>query len=152
MDHSIRLWCAASGCWGPCLPAPFPFSPCRKCRENVIAYPGTDGRSAGNRRCQTDDNGQFADSYHTNNTCITADGDMYSWSNCKPDSTLNSTVFVTYGNTLLADPGSNVTINCGQQLSLQEWQELGQDAGSVAGVTGTVAELIAMGAAVLVGG
>ena len=42
------------------------------CSRNVILYPGVEGRSAGDRRCQTDDNGVFALQYHESNTCTSA--------------------------------------------------------------------------------
>ena len=32
----------------------------KSCDSNVILYPGIDSRAAGNRQCQTDDNGVFA--------------------------------------------------------------------------------------------
>ena len=81
-----------------------------------------------------------------NNTCTSADGAFYSFSNCKPGN-LNTTVYVTRGNQLLADAGTSFSQDCGQALDWAAWQGLGQDAGSVTGVTPGVAELIAMGAA-----
>ena len=103
-----------------------------------------------NRRCQTDDNGEFANSFHTGNTCTSADGSFYSFSGCSanPDN-LNSTVYRTANNTLLADVGANFTQQCNQTLTFAEWQALDQDAGSTTGVTPSVPELIALGAAVL---
>ena len=54
----------------------------KNCTGNVILYPGTDGRSQGDRRCQTDDNGQFADQFHEGNLCTSADGKFYTFSGC----------------------------------------------------------------------
>jgi hypothetical protein len=122
----------------------------KRCDDNVILYPGISGRSAGNRRCQTDDNGEFANSYHTGNTCTSSDGDFYSFSGCSsnPDN-LATTVYVTANNTLLADAGQAFTQSCNQTLSFEQWQALGQDAGSATSETPDVQTLISLGAAVL---
>jgi hypothetical protein len=117
---------------------------------NVILYPGTDGRSQGNRRCQTDDNGQFANQFHVGNTCTSADGAFYSFSGCQLNpGNLNTTVYRTGNNTLLADEGTAFNTVCGQPCTFAQWQALGQDAGSTTGVTPSVTRLIAMGAQVL---
>lgn len=138
----------------------------------MILYPGIAGRSAGNRRCQvsyctqqpahlaafaltpkphfaqqqTDDNGVFANSYHLNNVCASADGQFYSFSDCKTNN-LNTTVYVTKNNTLYADAGSNFSQSCGVALDFAAWQSLNQDVGSTTAVTPSVSELIALGAA-----
>jgi hypothetical protein len=117
---------------------------------NVILYPGVDGRSAGNRRCQTDDNGQFAEQRHYGNTCTSADGDFYSFSNCQlNEANLNQTVYLTANNTLYSDAGSSFSTVCGQAATFAQWQALGQDVGSTNLQTPPIADLIAMGAAVL---
>jgi hypothetical protein len=119
----------------------------KNCSDNVILYPGIEGRSAGNRRCQTDDNGQFAEQYHEGNTCTSADGIFYSFSGCsaEPDN-LNSTVYVTASNTLYADPGSTFTQQCNQTLTFKQWQGLQQDQGSITASTPNVSALITLGA------
>ena len=119
----------------------------KNCTDNVILYPGIDGRSAGNRRCQTDDNGEFAEQYHEGNTCTSADGIFYTFAGCSADpDNLNTTVYVTAGNTLYADPGATFTQTCNQTLTFEQWQALGQDQGSSVAVTPNVTELIALGA------
>jgi len=100
------------------------------------------GRSAGNRKCQTDDNGVFAEQFHEGNTCVTADGDFYSFSGCTPDN-LATTVYVTRNNTLLSDAGASFQGPCGT-TSWAQWQSLGQDAGSRTGTTPDVATLMQM--------
>ena len=114
----------------------------KNCTNNFILYPGLQGRSAGNRRCQTDDNGVFAEQFHEGNTCVTADGDFYSFSGCTP-SNLATTVYVTRNNTLLSDAGASFQPPCGTS-SWAQWQSLGQDAGSRTGTTPDVATLMQM--------
>jgi hypothetical protein len=118
----------------------------KNCSSNVILYPGLSGRSSGGRKCQTDDNGVFANQYHKNNFCATHDGDFYSFSKCTTTN-LATSVYVTKNNTLVSDEGASFSQNCGQLLTFAEWQALGQDAGSRVGVTPSVEELIAIGAA-----
>ncbi len=123
----------------------------KNCSSNVILYPGTAGRSAGDRRCQTDDNGVFANQYHANNICATADGAFYSFSDCSTTN-LATTVYRTRNNTLFADAGANFSQNCGTRLDFAAWQALGQDAESVTTTTPSVAELVAIGAAKVLSG
>lgn len=118
---------------------------------------------------------QFANSYHTGNTCTSADGDFYSFSGCSANpNNLNSTVYrsehalylrtsppmqcwaslyrlprAAGNNTLLADVGSTFSITCNQTLSFAQWQALDQDVGSSTGITPSVPELIDLGATVL---
>ena len=123
------------------------FLGCRKgCNSNVILYPGLPGRSAGGRKCQTDDNGEFAEQFHENNVCATPDGDFYSFSRCNTTN-LATTVYVTKNNTLFADSGASAWAKTCGSASFEEWQALGQDAQSTTAVTPSVAELIALGAA-----
>jgi hypothetical protein len=121
----------------------------KQCDDNVILYPGIGGRSAGGRRCQTDDNGVFAEQFHTGNTCSSADGDMYSFSSCNPGN-VNSTAYVTRSNTLLIDAGASFASTCGAS-TFAAWQALGQDIGSTVAATPNVSTLIALGAAKLLG-
>jgi hypothetical protein len=118
----------------------------KNCSSNVILYPGQSGRSAGGRKCQTDDNGQYAVQFHENNVCATADGSYYSFSRCNT-SNLATTVYATRNNTLLADAGASAWAGTCGTANFSDWQELGQDAQSHTGVTPPVAQLIAMGAA-----
>jgi len=119
----------------------------KACTNNVIVYPGIGERSSGGRKCQTDDNGEFANQYYYGNQCIEADGNFYSWSGCSP-SNVKSTVFETYSNTFYSQ---NAVFNagCGQNLKLQDWQNLGQDKGSTVLPTPPVSQIIAMGKTVL---
>jgi hypothetical protein len=58
---------------------------------------------------------------------------------------------VTANNTLLSDAGTPpFSQTCGAALTFAQWQALGQDAGSVVGVTPDVPTLIAMATAKLV--
>lgn len=50
----------------------------KSCDHNVIVHPGISERSAGGRRCQTDDNKVFANQYHHDNHCFVQDGGFYS--------------------------------------------------------------------------
>lgn len=120
----------------------------KNCSLNVILYPGIDGRSSGGRRCQTDDNGVFAEQFHENNACATADGAFYSFSDCTP-ANLATTVYVTRNNSLLSDTGA-FAAPCGVN-NWTTWQALGQDAGSSVAATPSVAALIALGAAKVLG-
>ena len=122
----------------------------KTCDSNFILYPGLSGRSAGNRRCQTDDDGKFAKQYHRNNVCTTADGHFYSFSNCN-GANVNTSVYVTRNNTLLSDRPAVFNQGCPSDLTFAQWQALGQDAGSRVGATPDVATLIAMGAAKVLG-
>ncbi len=109
-------------------------------------YPGLGGRSAGGRKCQTDDNGQFAEQYHEGNFCATHDGAFYSFSHCTA-SDLATTVYVTRNNTLVADGGAGAWAGTCGVANFSAWQVLGQDAQSTTGATPPVPQLIALGAA-----
>merc|ERR1712232_826128 len=102
----------------------------KSCDHNLIAYPGISERSSGARRCQTDDNGIFADQYFHGNDCITGDGEAYTFKKCNPKS-LGTTVYETANNSFYAPSGAFVE-NCGSGLDLEQWQALGQDLGSSA--------------------
>ena len=115
------------------------------CDRNLIVYPGIDARSSGNRLCQTDDNGKFANQFHRNNTCVTSLGQYYSFSNCNGGN-VNVTAYHTSGNTLAFDGHSFSA--CGVN-SLPAWQAAGQDAGSVLAPAFSVAEIVTAAKAVL---
>lgn len=88
------------------------------------------------------------------NTCVNNGGKYYSgaFSKCSADpNNLNATVYGTSYNSLLADGGGNFTQTCNQTLSWAQWQALGQDVGSILGATPSVQDLIAMGAAKVLG-
>jgi len=120
----------------------------KSCTYNVIVYPGIDERSSGGRKCQTDDNGEFANQYYFGNQCIADDGNFYSFSGCST-SNLKNTVYQTWNNTFYSTNAA-FKINCGSQsLNLADWQNLGQDKSSVVLRTPTVPQIIAMGKTVL---
>lgn len=112
----------------------------------MIVFPGIDPRSAGNRRCQTDDNGVFANQYHWGNRCMNADGNFYSWSNCNSGN-LRTTVYETWSNTLFS-PNGQWSSTCGLN-SFSAWQNAGQDKGSTLGNTPTIPQILTMAASVL---
>ena len=66
----------------------------KQCDDNVILYPGTSGRSAGGHRCQTDDNGVFAEQFHLGNVCATEDGRILDFAGCNAGN-VNSTAYAT---------------------------------------------------------
>lgn len=124
----------------------------KNCSGNVILYPGTQGRAAGDRRCQTDDNGVFANQYHEDNTCTSADGDFYTFSGCSLGPSINTTVYHTARNSLYTDTGSSFAQKCPGPVPFSSWQGAGQDEGSSTSITPTIQELMSMGAAVLAKG
>ena len=100
----------------------------KSCDHNVIVHPGISERSAGGRRCQTDDNQVFANQYHHDNHCFVQDGDFYSMGidGCNASS-IDPHVYQTWNNTLYS-PNSTFQIEqCG---TFKAWQATGQDAGS----------------------
>jgi len=120
----------------------------KSCTNNVIVYPGIPERSYWGRKCQTDDNGEFANQYYHGNQCITADGDFFTWAKCNVGN-LNSTVYQTWNNTFYSQNAA-FNVHCGEQtLDFQAWQRLGQERGSIVRPTPTVAQIIAMGKTVL---
>lgn len=114
---------------------------------NVIVYPGLGERSSGGRRCQTDDNGEFANQYYFENQCFEADGQFYSFSHCDTNN-LKDVVYQTWNNTFFA-PNSTWQISCGKQLSFSDWQNLGQDKGSVVKELPSPHDIVSMGKSVL---
>jgi hypothetical protein len=92
----------------------------KSCDHNLILYPGIDARASGGRRCQTDDNGLFANMYYTSNQCAEADGSFLSFSKCDK-SDLNATTYRTAANTYFSDDGSFAP-PCGVAGGLKEWQ------------------------------
>jgi len=121
----------------------------KQCVNNVILYPGTSGRSAGGHRCQTDDNGVFAEQFHEGNVCASEDGRVLDFAGCTA-SNVNTTAYVTALNTYLVDAGASLQGPCGTG-TFAKWQSLGQDAGSSVAQTPSVAALIALGAAKVLG-
>jgi len=114
----------------------------KSCDHNLIIFPGIDERASGGRRCQTDDNGVFANQYFHENTCVTEDGAPYSFSGCDPRD-LQKTVYQT-ANNVFYSPNSTFVQDCQQSMNLKEWQGLGQDLGSKAGNLPSTAEIVAM--------
>ena len=114
---------------------------------NVILFPGINSRSSGGRRCQTDDNGQFANQYYFGNTCFEPDGNFYSFHSCDYEH-LSDTVYQTWNNTFYS-PNATFMISCGKDLDFDSWQKLGQDQGSSVHDLPSPADIVAMGRKVL---
>ena len=121
----------------------------KQCDSNFILYPGTSGRSAGGHRCQTDDNGVFAEQFHLGNVCATEDGRVLDFAGCNAGN-VNSTAYATAYNTYLVDAGSALQGPCGTG-TFEHWQSLGQDVGSAVASTPSVEALISLGAAKVLG-
>ncbi len=67
----------------------------------------------------------------SNNTCIIGNPNVYEFQQCDPGNLDSRVVPMTAGNTFYA-PNKSVYVSCkGKQLSLQQYQQLGQDLGSV---------------------
>lgn len=111
---------------------------------NVVVYPGIGSRSNGNRRCQTDDNGEFAFQYYFNNTCFTPDGQFYTFSRCDP-SHLADHVYQTRNNRHYS-PNATFSQDCGStKYDFKAWQAAGQDMGSTVSDLPSATEIVAMG-------
>jgi hypothetical protein len=117
----------------------------KSCDSNVIVHPGIPGRSAGGRRCQTDDNKIFADQYHDGNHCFTNDGAFYSMNvQACTAAAIDPHVYQTWNNTLYSN-GS--IFSNGPCKNFSAWQAAGQDKGSQVKPMPTVEEIVAMGKA-----
>ena len=115
---------------------------------NVIVYPGIPSRSAGNRKCQCDDNGNFANQYYYGNQCFTPDGVFYTLYKCNSTS-LNETVFQTRGNRHYS-PGAKFTVACGKKsMNFHQWQTAGQDFNSTVLQLPSPSEIVSIGMAVV---
>eukprot|EP01060_Flectonema_neradi_P016246 TRINITY_DN2283_c0_g1_i15.p1 TRINITY_DN2283_c0_g1~~TRINITY_DN2283_c0_g1_i15.p1 ORF type:complete len:827 (+),score=196.14 TRINITY_DN2283_c0_g1_i15:61-2541(+) len=112
----------------------------KSCDHNLIVYPGIPNRANGARRCQTDDNGVFANQYFYDNQCITGDGIFYTFAKCTTTN-LPETVYQTFNNQFYS-PKTTFVENCGQNLSFSEWQKLGQDRGSNVTETMSLQEIL----------
>ena len=114
----------------------------KSCDHNCILYPGLSSHSSGGRRCQTDDNGIFANQYYHGNKCFEHDGKYYSFNKCSKGN-VRSTTYQTANNTFYANISAQETFDgpCGTS-SLQEWQSLGQDMGSTLAQTPPVPGII----------
>lgn len=118
------------------------------CNSNTILYPGIAERSAGDRRCVTDDNNVFAEQFFEGNVCASDSDEFFSYFGCNA-SDVNTTTYRHAYNVLFSDTGNFST--CSGSLPWDEWRALGQDAGSALSTTPSVAELIALGAAKVIG-
>jgi hypothetical protein len=77
----------------------------------------------------------FANQYFHNNTCLTQDGEPYSFSGCSSGApAISGSVFATEFNTFLS-PNATFSEPCKDPLDLAQWQALGQDRGSTTGST-----------------
>eukprot|EP01065_Artemidia_motanka_P001869 TRINITY_DN10870_c0_g4_i2.p1 TRINITY_DN10870_c0_g4~~TRINITY_DN10870_c0_g4_i2.p1 ORF type:complete len:847 (+),score=296.66 TRINITY_DN10870_c0_g4_i2:46-2541(+) len=118
----------------------------KSCDHNMIVYPGIPERSSGSRRCQTDDNGVFANQYFHNNTCVTGDGVQYTFAKCNPEllDVPNGTVYQTAFNDHLTAAGT-FSQTCNGDYNLQKWQDLRQDLGSTVSVMPPLSDILDMG-------
>jgi hypothetical protein len=116
----------------------------KSCDHNTILYPGDRGHSGGGRRCQTDDNGIFANQYYHGNKCIESDGGYYSFGKCTP-ADVNTTAYQTANNTFYANVSAGGTFNgpCGSS-GFKQWQSWGQDIGSKIEQTPDLSGVVAM--------
>ncbi len=102
----------------------------KSCGRNFILFPGLASRASGNRRCQTDDNGVFANQFFHENTCFVADGLFYTFEKCT-NANLATTVYETAHNTFYSYGNATFQAPCGGVADgLDAWQKLGQDSGS----------------------
>ena len=83
--------------------------------DNVIIHPGIDGRSSGNRACQTNDNVGFDFNEYVGNQCVTNDGQFYTFSGSPLDKT---EVPFTANNTFYSP---KATFVCKDLNSLSTW-------------------------------
>eukprot|EP00117_Sycon_ciliatum_P027518 scpid47591/ scgid22337/ Uncharacterized protein ywoF len=108
---------------------------------NVVVYPGISSRSSGNRRCQTDDNGEFAFQYYYGNRCYTPDGKFYTFSRCDP-AHLDDHVYQTRSNSHFS-PGAAFSQDCGSKTyDFKAWQAAGQDINSTVQELPSAAEIV----------
>ena len=114
----------------------------KSCDHNVIVHPGIPSRSAGGRRCQTDDNSVWEEQYHHDNHCFTADGEFYTMkiSQCTEDAIMPH-VYTTFGNALYS-PGR--AFSNGPCTSFESWQKAGQDVGSSVAPLPAPADIVAI--------
>jgi hypothetical protein len=118
-------------------------------RGNLILYPGMDGRSAGDRRCQTDDNhlvgagSAFAEQYFVENNCATQDGVAYTY-HLSTTANLSQQVYHSRNNTFYAPGKAFVQFIGGSNITFEDWQRLGQDIGSIVKEVPPISQLIAM--------
>mmetsp|Transcript_18375 Transcript_18375/g.25830 ORF Transcript_18375/g.25830 Transcript_18375/m.25830 type:complete len:244 (-) Transcript_18375:59-790(-) len=125
--------------------------------HNLIAFPGIEPRSYGDRRCQSEDNNLlhvgrgFAEQYYHDNHCLSQDGIAYSWF-LTNTSDLADQIYRTWNNTFYApDSAFEQDVVNEDSLSFPQWQALGQDKGSKLKNLPTNKQLIAMAKALLEG-
>jgi len=129
----------------------------KSCDRNVIVHPGLSSRSAGGRKCQTDDNKEFSKQYHDNNHCFTPDGNFYSYvrghgvlgaagPNSCDSKDISPHFYQTWNNTFYSPGATWATAPC---ASLAAWQAAGQDAGSRILPIPDADTIVAMGKAAL---
>ena len=101
---------------------------------NAYVYPDF---SAGFKFCATSDGpprGQYASGWGdvwANNTCAILNPNVYKFAGCNPDGDNKGLIPLTYNNTFYAF-NKQIYTQCGKkQLSLQEFQALGYDEGTV---------------------
>ena len=105
--------------------------------DNVIIYPGIDGRSSGARSCQTNDNAGFKFNEFIGNKCMQGDGNFYTFSGNKADRSADP---FTANNTFYSD-GAKFNFGGG----LAQMQAAGLDLGSTVHEVPSIEEIIEMG-------
>ena len=102
--------------------------------SNVYVYPDL---SVSFKYCATSDGparGEFASGWGdvwANNTCIMGNANIYKFAGCNPNGDNQGLIPLTYNNSFYA-PNKDIYIQCGEKkLTLQEFQALGYDKGSV---------------------
>jgi hypothetical protein len=105
--------------------------------DNVIIYPGIDGRSSGARSCQTNDNAGFKFNEFIGNKCVQGDGQFYTFSGNKADQSADP---FTANNTFYSD-GAKFAFGGG----LAKMQAAGLDLGSTVHEVPSIEEIIEMG-------
>jgi len=91
----------------------------------------------------------YANQHYAGNVCASEDGRVLDFSGCTA-ANVNTTAYETAQNTYLVDAGAALQGPCGTG-TFTAWQALGQDAGSSVAQTPSVAALIALGAAKVLG-
>ena len=121
----------------------------KSCDHNVIIHPGIEARSAGGRKCQTDDNNVWQEQYHHDNHCYVVDGAFYTMrggaKHCS-EGDLDPHVYTTFGNTLYS---TNASFHQGPCGSFAAWQGAGQDVRSTVKEMPPANEIVARAKALL---
>eukprot|EP00730_Choanoeca_flexa_P003425 TRINITY_DN11409_c0_g1_i5.p1 TRINITY_DN11409_c0_g1~~TRINITY_DN11409_c0_g1_i5.p1 ORF type:complete len:280 (+),score=53.64 TRINITY_DN11409_c0_g1_i5:249-1088(+) len=112
--HNVMLWGGCKNYLGHS----------KDCVNNFILYPGCSSRSTGEYACQTDDSGDFANSFFMNNHCITNKGVTYNSRSC--DQPILQHYYHTANNTFYSTNSTWSFPQC-KLDNLTSWQATGQD-------------------------